>query len=298
MKVLHELQAPYGSSFWLSSSLLMLRFGLAGLLLVLFCPRLLRGIRRLEWEQGALLALFAAPGLVLQADGLSNTHASTSAFLTQGYCILLPLWACLRGKTLPSLRLTICVGFVVIGIAKLVGLKWSEFTMGPGESKTLVASLFFTGQILILEFPRYRENRSSQVSLIMFAGNALVALFPTLAAVHSLDAAWQAWAHSKVWLILAALTLGCTLFSFLLMNHWQPSVSATEAGLIYCLEPVFTSFYALFMPAWLSQWTGIRYANESLTSPLLIGGTLILLANVVLQMPQRKTAHNAPPENL
>jgi len=74
-----------------------------------------------------------------------------------------------------------------------------------------------------------------------------------------------------------------TLGAYLLMNAWQPLVSATEAGLIYCAEPLFASLVALVMPAWLSTLASIDYPNEILTSHLFLGGGLITLANVMVQ---------------
>jgi len=81
-----------------------------------------------------------------------------------------------------------------------------------------------------------------------------------------------------------ALTLFCTLGSFILMNTWQPKITATEAGLIYCIEPLFASLLALFLPALLAGWGGFSYPNERLTWHLLLGGGLITAANVLLQL--------------
>jgi drug/metabolite transporter (DMT)-like permease len=82
---------------------------------------------------------------------------------------------------------------------------------------------------------------------------------------------------------LATLVILCTLGGYLFMNRWQRHVTATEAGLIYCVEPVLTSLLALFLPAWISTWAGINYTNETLTARLLIGGGLVTVANLLLQ---------------
>jgi len=81
----------------------------------------------------------------------------------------------------------------------------------------------------------------------------------------------------------------CTLGAFMVMNVWQRHVTATEAGLIYCSEPVFASLLALFLPAIFSSWANIHYANEILTLRLLVGGGLITAANVLLQSPWLET---------
>ena len=70
------------------------------------------------------------------------------------------------------------------------------------------------------------------------------------------------------------------------MNTWQRKVSATEAGLIYTTEPVFAAGYALFLPVMLAGLIGHAYPNETLTPSLLIGGSLVLLANVGMQWKQ------------
>jgi hypothetical protein len=70
------------------------------------------------------------------------------------------------------------------------------------------------------------------------------------------------------------------------MTKWQPRITATEAGLIYCVEPVFASVFALFVPALLSAWAAIEYANERATWSLVIGGSLITFANVLIQTRQ------------
>ena len=106
-------------------------------------------------------------------------------------------------------------------------------------------------------------------------------LFAGVTAQHPVDFlyAFRSWPSQALCGILA---IACTLFTFGMMNRWQPEVTATQAGLIYCAEPVFTSLFALGLPAVFSQWAAIQYANETLTPHLLIGGGLILAANVMI----------------
>jgi len=68
------------------------------------------------------------------------------------------------------------------------------------------------------------------------------------------------------------------------MNAWQPKITATEAGLIYSVEPIFGSLMALYLPAVFSVWAAINYANESATWNLLVGGGFITFANVLIQL--------------
>ena len=67
------------------------------------------------------------------------------------------------------------------------------------------------------------------------------------------------------------------------MNIWQPRVSATEAGLIYTIEPLFTAIFVLFLPVMLGEFIGATYKNETISLAMITGGTLILGANLIMQ---------------
>ena len=141
--------APAAGSWFLSAWGLATRFLLAALVLL---PWILRsGVRPDEWKQGAKLAFWCGIGMWFQADGLAHTAASTSAFLTQGYCLLLPLWAAFRQKKNPGPRAWIAVAMVIFGGAWISGVTPGNLRLGRGEMETLLAALFFTFQILGLE---------------------------------------------------------------------------------------------------------------------------------------------------
>lgn len=260
------------------------RFLLASVILAVWHGRDCWRMTGRELRQGIALGLFAVAGMLLQNDGLRYTAASTSAFLTQISAILIPMWLAVRNRRNPGGRVWLCCVLVLAGVAILGRFDWRELRFGRGEYETLACSLFYMGVILTLDRRDYAGNRAEKVTLVMFATLALV--FWPLAAITAPNAAalvlpWT----SPVWLLFTAgLTLFCTVGAFSLMNAWQPKITATEAGLIYCLEPIFGSAMALFLPAWFSAWSGIDYANEQATWTLLVGGALITIANVLLQL--------------
>ncbi len=273
---------------WFSATLTVTcRFGAAALLLAILLRRDLAKISRLEWEQGLGLALFGAGGILFQMDGLAYTTASASAFLTQTYIVFIVLWVALRQRRRPAGKVFVSLVLVVLGLAVLAQLDFTTMKLGRGETETLIAAVLFTGQILWLERPRYAGNNPLRFSFVMFAGMALLAAPGVWLTAPNAAACWQAFASPGAGGLLAALVLICTMGGYLFMNRWQRDVTATEAGLIYCVEPVLASVLALFLPAWISAWAGIGYANETLTTQLLIGGGLVTVANVLLQ---RKSA--------
>ena len=278
----HKLLPDAGSWFFTSLGVLY-RFGAAGLLLLLFNVSALKTISRREMEQGLALAFFGAGGILFQMDGLAYTLASTSAFLTQGYCLFIPLWVALVNRRCPSLKIFLSTLLVLAGVAVLANVNFHSFKLGRGELETLIASLMFTGQILLLENPRYAANRPGNFSTVMLLGIALLCLPLVWATAPSAAACLRAYASPAACGLLAVLVVFCTVIAYTLMNRWQRHVSATEAGLIYCIEPVIASVLALFLPGWLSHWSDVNYANEQLTLRLLLGGGLITVANVLLQ---------------
>ena len=276
---------PDASSWFFTALGVTYRFGFAGLLMALFFFRALKTISRREAEQGTVLAFFGVGGILLQMDGLAYTDASISAFLTQGYCVFIPLWVALVHRQRLTRKKFMCIALVVAGVAVLAKVNLHSFKLGRGELETLLASLLFTGQILSLEHPRYAANRSTNFSIVMFLLMALFAAPLVWATAPNAAACVQAYASVPACGFLALLVVFCTLISYTVMNRWQKHVTATEAGLIYCIEPVGASVLALFLPAIFSAWAGINYANELFTVRLLVGGGLITAANVLLLSP-------------
>jgi drug/metabolite transporter (DMT)-like permease len=286
MKALAQTQQnllPHTDSWFFTSLGVMYRFGFAGIILAMIYLRQLQSTTRREMEQGIVLAVFGGGGILFQMDGLAYTDASISAFLTQGYCLFIPLWVSVVNRRWPSLKIVLSTLLVVTGVAVLAKLNFHSLKLGRGELETLIASLLFTGQILCLEQPRYAANRPANFSIVMFLLMALLCAPLVGATAPGAAACLRAYASLPACGFLAILVVFCTLISYTMMNRWQKFVTATEAGLIYSIEPVIASLLALFLPAIFSRWAGINYANEELTLRLFIGGGLITGANLLLQ---------------
>lgn len=285
MKALSVCQrqiVPHASTWFLSAMSLLLRFGIAGVVTAIFSAKTLRNINRLEFKQGLVLGLFGGFGILFQMDGVLHTSASTSAFLTQCYCIFIPIYVALRKRCWPSKVVVMSCAMVMAGVALLANFNWSQLTLGRGEAESILASIFFTGQILWLERPKYSDNRSGPTTTIMFATIALIML-PVVCLTGGSPRQWFISYNSAPAIgLIVFLTVGCTLLAYGIMNYWQRHICATHASLIYCCEPLFTSIFALFVPGLLSGLAGIAYSNEKITLHLLTGGGLITAANLLV----------------
>lgn len=295
--------APFAvgeSSWFLTAHDLVPRFALGVLaLLALYGASVLK-LTRTEWTQAAFMATTSFAGCMFQLDGLQRTSAGTTAFLTQFYVILIPLWWALLIRRRPAFAkaaagkpgwaIAVACGLVLIGVAVLARVDWATFRIGRGEAEVLIGAVFFSLLLSALSWPAFAGNRAERTSAGMFlieAGLFAVVSVLTCREPANLVAAYT----SPGWLgIMIAATIFGTIGPFVVMNHWQRFVTATEAGMLYCLGSVFATLAEIALPGVLSRWVGIDYANQPVTFTLAIGGGFILGANVLLQlMPVRKT---------
>jgi drug/metabolite transporter (DMT)-like permease len=274
-----------GRDTWFFASLMIgLRFGLGALVIWAAYPRAFSQMQPSEWRQGLGLGLCGGFGMLLQADGLSYTEASTSAFLTQFASVLVPLVIVMRTRRLPSLFVLFCIALVVCGVGILAQFDWRTLRLGRGELETLIGTTFFAAQILWLDRATFHGNHSGRVTIVMFLTIAVILAPVAIRHTHHASDLLVFFSTGAMASMLGLLTLVCSVCAFLLMNRWQPFVDATTAGIVYCCEPLFATALALFLPALLARFTGIDYPNEVATTHLLIGGSLITIANILIAL--------------
>ncbi|MBU6239708.1 MAG: DMT family transporter [Planctomycetes bacterium] len=290
-----------------STWMLATRFTLALVLLGLFGFRLVARTTRQEWRAGSIIGLLFFSGMVLQVIGLATIPASRSGFLTSLTTVFTPILGVMVFRIFPSKWMVIGAILALLGVVVLTGLivfddtgihlaqdaaeRWTW-----GDNVTTIASIFFAFQVLLLDYYGKRM-RSVALTSGMFATTAGLSwiLFSAMLAMHWVEMPGGSMMHASDWLqltssrgygfsllILASL---CSVISFGLMNRFQPHVSASQAAVIYSLEPVFASTWALFLPGWLSRWTGMNHANEVWTWSLIAGGAMILIANIFALYP-------------
>ena len=228
--LLHERIIPEAGTWFSAIYTVAPRFFLAFLVLLALTPLAWRGVTRGELKQGLVIGLFASAGMLLQNDALQFTSASTSAFLTQFYAILIPVYVAVRARRNPGGRVWLSCALVLAGVAILGRFDWRELHLGRGEWETLLASVFFMGQILWLEKKEFAANRAFELTLVMFATEALVFAVLAGATAPSVAALIVPWT-SPAWLgFTVTLTVVCTLGAFGLMNACSPRSRRRRPG--------------------------------------------------------------------
>lgn len=277
-------------SWFVSAWSLALRFLIAAAILACWYRGALRGLRAPELAQALGLGLSTAAGMLLQMDGLSYTSASTSAFITASYCVFVPVVIALQDRRMPRWPALFACVLVMAGIGVLAHLDPSDLRLGRGELETLLGSLSFTVQIIWAGRPAYAANRAGPVCALAYALAGACFLPVALATMPRAGALIDAYAAPADLACLAVLTIFPTLIATGLMFAYQRRISAVTATVIYCTEPVFASLYAFVLPGLLSRWLGVTYGDEHVTGALLIGGTLVIAANLVVQLERPREA--------
>src|SRR5688572_13528272 len=222
MKALEAYQSGLlenSNSWFISSSTIVIRFSLAAVVMLVICARTIRRLTRLEIWEGLGLGVFGGAGLIFQMDGLAHTAASTSAFLTQFYCLLIPLIVAWQSRCWPTPVVAISSLMVIAGVAVLSNIDWTNLRIGRGELETLIASTIFTGQILWLQRAKFAANNVNHFTLVMFVVTGLVCLPVALVTGSDVTAFSKSYSSVPMWIFTGLLTIVCTLGGYLLMNY-------------------------------------------------------------------------------
>src|SRR5678816_851239 len=217
MKSIGALQAqllPDASTWFTTSLVVFARFAISAVIIGIVTARTLSKLTPLEFYQGAGLGFFGGIGLIFQMDGLNYTSASTSAFLTQAYCFIIPIIVAMRERHSPSIRVVVCTILMVAGIAILTELNPHDLHLGRGEIETLIGSLVFTGQILWLERPIFSHNNVNHFSFVMFVITAIMAIPCALFTMRQTADITRAFASQSVLVLVIILVLFCTMTAY------------------------------------------------------------------------------------
>ena len=299
--------------------LVAIRFTFAMLFLVILLPSLVIKATRTEWKAGALIGVFFFFGLIFQVVGLGTISASRSGFLTSLTAVYTPLLSALILKERLTWQILCGSLLALVGVAILsdvtslftnqdgsgIGAPNREFPLRWGDLWTTLGALFFSGQVLLVDYfgKRYESIRLTAgmfltaallgwgFLLLIMGGNAF-----STSPEWGMDATGVPNASELLSLtthpVFIGLILHLALFgsvvTFVGMNKFQPRLTAGQASVIYSTEPVFASLWAMLLPGFILTLVATGYDNEPFTWQLLIGGLLILCANVVALLPPRR----------
>ena len=274
------------------------RFALAMVILGLAMPSLFRRLSRAEWLMGMGVGLPFAAGFLLQVAGLNEIPASRSGFLTSLSVAFTPLLMVAMERRRPRIATMIGGSIALVGTAFLTGLLIpggsfgvhlaadSTSRLGLGDVLTTLAAFIFAIQIVAIDVFA-RRMPSERITAGMFAAVTVIAAIVFAAGIVARPAGaghsgWGRLFFDGPFLILTSITsVFCSALAFWLMNTYQPEVTPVQAASIYTIEPVFATLWAMWLPGIISPMVGLDYASEHADVTLLLGGSLIVLGNII-----------------
>jgi drug/metabolite transporter (DMT)-like permease len=266
--------------------LLAWRFTAAGLLWFILIPGARRGWSWASLGRSVLLGALLWAGQTVQMLGLDRTSEAVSAFLTSLTVVFVPLLMVVVVRRPPPAALWLPVGLAAAGIWLMTGAAPTGF--GAGEMLGLACAVLFSAHMIALsEVARWDSpwQMAGGQFLSVGLGSAIVSLVVSdEAAPLTLPIQWAIFTSSELWLYVVLLIVVSTMAAFGLMFYFQPKLDPTRAALIYLAEPVFAAFYAYMA------------VGRTLSVIALLGAGLILAANVLVEILERRTTHVPAPD--
>ena len=266
---------------WPPLSYLALRLPVAALLFAALFPRQLFGASLDAWRSGATLGLLMGCGFIGQTVGLLWTTPAKSAFITGLTTPLVPVVVYALWRARPSRENFAGIVLASIGGALILAPAGASANVNTGDLITLAMTVLFAAHITLMGLYARRFD-VRQLSAIQITVAAALMLFVWLsvrawgALAGGLPAGLAREAEPLVWNATTAtqlvyLATVATVVSFLLWTWGQARMPATHAAVIFSLEPVFATVFAVLLRG-SAEWSGGR---STLGAFLVVAGVIV-----------------------
>lgn len=245
---------------------LMMRFMIALILALFIFGKHFNNIDKKLAKDGFILGLFFGGGFLLQTYGLEYTSVTKSSFITGLTVPLTPFifWFVIRKK----ISIWPKIGVLVSTVGLYIFTNPTLDNLNIGDIMTLSSTLFWAFYITYMDvFTKNTETMKDTAVLLIFQ---FIAIFPlSILAYFIFD-------HSSFYFnisdkLLIALAFNGILASFgvtFIHTRYQRYTTPVKAALIFSLEPVFASLFALFI---ISEILSFR---EYIGAAVLFAGVL------------------------
>lgn len=244
-----------------------LRFSLAFLVMLIFIIPTIRKVSKNTIKYALITAVvlfFAYLGATL---GVKYTSLSNAGFMCCISVVLTPIFAFIfKRQKIFNLKFIIVIILCLVGVAMLT-LK-EGFHMAAGDLFSLMCSVGYAIDFLLVETAVSKPDVDPK-HLCTFQLGFMAMMFLILAIIRG-D---QVVPHMPAtWISAIVLAVFCTSLTFLLQAVAQQYTTASRAGVILALEPVFSAIVAFI------------FAGEILTVKAYIGAAMMLASLVIMEI--------------
>lgn len=252
-------------SFYPVFSFLAVRFLFGAIILFFFIGKKVFSFERKLWLSGFLLGVFLFSGYAFQTTGLIYTTPAHSGFITGLFVVFTPLLETLILKRKPHLILIVSLFLSTSGLV-ILSYEKDFNSLNYGDFLSLICALIYSFHLVFLDrfSKKYNTLHLAFLQVLMVSFLSFFTLFITQSKFLPIP---------SVSLKGAILTgILATALSYFLQTNYQKLTTATEAALIFTLEPLFAGLFAYYL------W------GEVLSKKIFVGGTLIFVGMLVSQL--------------
>eukprot|EP01025_Chloroclados_australasicus_P019932 TRINITY_DN20958_c0_g2_i2.p1 TRINITY_DN20958_c0_g2~~TRINITY_DN20958_c0_g2_i2.p1 ORF type:complete len:418 (-),score=27.35 TRINITY_DN20958_c0_g2_i2:264-1517(-) len=238
------------------------------------------------WIAGAELGFWNFLATQSQTVGLEFTTATRAGFLIQATQVFTPLLSKVGGEDVGSSVWLGCLmallGTVLISIDK-IGSTGGSFSLAMfsgsivGDAMVICAAFFYSLATVRLGKYAFTFNPASLATAKSCALAVVACLcisLQTLYAGQSIASIVEGWGESKLmWGAIVWSAIGPGALAALLQTVGQAAVPASQAQVVFCVVPLFSSLCAYLL-----------LGERALGLLGWIGGFLVILAGVVVSM--------------
>jgi drug/metabolite transporter (DMT)-like permease len=242
------------------NSFLGWRFMIATLLLVAMRPRTMKHFTKKFLIKGVVVGSLLGSGYIFQTFGLTQTTVAKTGFITGLYAVFTPLLAAGLFKKQVS---RVQWAATALAFAGLAMLSFKGLSLGIGESLVLVSALLFAGHIIALgEWSSGMDTYA--LTVVQMASVSAISF------IASLTTKTEAPHDAGVWKAILFTAVFASAFAFLIQTWTQSFMAPTAIGILLTMEYIFAAIF------------GVIFGHEHLGLRTLIGGSLVIVALVVI----------------
>ena len=250
-----------------------LRFGLTLPIFLFFNSAIRQNLGNIRsWYDGTILAFFMLGGFVFQMMGLEGISPAVSAFLTSLYVIFTAIILAYLAGRFQSRSLLFGVVLATIGAGYIQGPP--ELHYDIAEWLIILCALMFAGHIIFTDIITKRVDPMT-VTFTSISVSTLMALFLLNYFMYVNDSEINIYSLIIKFDFLIPLILSSFFGTFValsLVNYYQKYIDPVRAAILYALEPVWATIFAVGM--------GVTDFNFW----LLVGGTCLLAGNLIAEL--------------
>jgi drug/metabolite transporter (DMT)-like permease len=259
-----------------AAQFLAVRFAIAAIVMLGVFHRAVRALPRRVLVHGLLLGVLYGVAQLVQTIGLETTPASISGFITGLYVVLTPICAAILLRTPIGLRVWVGTAMATVGLGILA---LQDLTLGFGEIVTLVSALLYALHIVGLG-AWSTARQALGLSVVQIAACAVVSVIAAAPGGYALPGSGWTW----VAIIYMALIAGALA---MFVQSWaQAHLAPSRAAIIMSTEPVWAAALAVI------------FIGEALTWRIVVGGSIMLAAMLLVELAPRLPTMLPGPEEL